>query len=157
MTTVMLQIFCWVQQWKNLSLDKCVSKTHTRQTWENIIITMFNISSFSRATSPSMYPTQIYWNLMAASNAGGVWKNRDSRGISGFGIDNCWIVTCYQHVDAHHRPTYSTRASTTKAAMARISGSCVWQMLLKNNERCHILSLITDSSGGCRPVPYTFR
>ena len=26
-------------------------------------------------------------------------KNRDSRRISGFGIDHCWIVTCDQHLN----------------------------------------------------------
>ena len=38
----------------------------------------------------------------------------------------------------------------------RISGSCLWQMLLKNTQNGTFL-LIRDSYGGYRPVTYTFR
>jgi len=35
----------------------------------------------------------------AASNAGGVSKNRDSRRIAGFVIYHCWIVTYDKHLN----------------------------------------------------------
>jgi len=37
--------------------------------------------------------------LMGASSAGGVGKHRDSRRISGFGIDHCCTVACRLHFD----------------------------------------------------------
>jgi len=47
----------------------------------------------------------IFWRgpPTGASNAGRVGKNRDSRPISGFGIDHCWTVACRQHFDGGRR------------------------------------------------------
>ena len=102
--------------------NKCVNKTHIRQTWRGTVTTTCNTPvRLSRATSPSLIislylPYSKLLKLTAASNAGGVERNC-----------NRWLlaITCVVAWHCHRLAYHKQDTDLLMCGLLRISGSCL--------------------------------
>ena len=99
---------------------RCLFVCHVRLFYQNEQ-TYLKIFSLSGSHIILAFPHHMLWQyfnedpLMGASNAGGVGKHRDSRPISGFGIDDWWSVIISK--------VYLSRCWRWSPS----SGACLWQ------------------------------
>ena len=132
-----------------LKNNKCVSKTHIRQTrgvQSKLCATPslpFQGQHFHRWLYASIYPILKIFKLMAASNA------RDKTPIDNWWPSRASSPSWHQHCDRVTRHTQDDSCVT----WPRISGlACITDNVAKMLKKCNIFLPVMDSLGGYRPV-----